>query len=65
MKDMLDFFNDHEARMERKAERFPKCFECGEVILDEDCYEFEGDLFCEECVCKHHKKKTEDYMNDN
>jgi hypothetical protein len=35
------------------------------VILDEDCYEFEGDLFCEECLCKYHKKKTEDYMNDN
>ena len=64
MKDMLDFFNDHDAAQERKKGRFPKCFECGEVILDEECYEFEGDLFCEECLLKYHKKKTEDYMND-
>ena len=62
MKDYNDFFNDHEARQEKKAERFPKCFDCGEVILDEFCFEFEGDLFCEDCLCKNHKKRTEDYI---
>ena len=60
MKDYNDFFNDHEDRQEKKAERFPKCFDCGEVILDEFCFEFEGDLFCEDCLCKNHKKRTEE-----
>lgn len=62
IKDYNDFFNDHEDEQERKTRRFPVCVDCDEVILDEECYEFDGDLICEDCLCKYHKKRTEDKL---
>lgn len=64
MKDMLDFFNDHEARQERKKERFPKCDCCGEHIQDEQFYRIFDYYICLECI-DDHLVDTEGYIDDD
>jgi formylmethanofuran dehydrogenase subunit E len=55
-------FNRYEAEQARMLERLPKCSECGEPIQDEDCYEFNDELICEECLKDNHRKQVEDLI---
>ncbi len=65
MYDNYDAFSWHDAQQERAEKawlaRCPECCECGRKIEDEECYEFGGDLYCEECMDKH-KVYTENHM---
>lgn len=66
-----DAWADASALYDREAEyekRLPICECCGNPIQDEDVYDFDGDLICEEClldyVRENFRKKTEEYMED-
>lgn len=54
---------DHEARLEQKLARLPRCSECGEPIQEEVCYEFNDELICEDCVMRYHRKYVDDYIS--
>lgn len=68
--DNLDAFNWHDERQERMLSRRPKCFWCDDHIQDEHCYEYEGDLYCPDCMEDnhpeymdiYHRESTEDYV---
>lgn len=65
--DNYDAFVAHEERKEREHQellkRLPKCSKCKRKILDEDCYEIGGNLYCEECI-ENSKVLTDDYMEE-
>ena len=43
---------------EREMARYPICAKCGERILDEFCYEEDGEYFCDDCFDKLHRVET-------
>lgn len=48
-------------RLETQRQQLPKCDCCGEPIQDEFCYEFDGDLICDECFieyCNEHYRRA-------
>lgn len=55
-------FDRYDRQQERQAERLPKCEECGERIQDEDYYDVEGEILCEECMKRKYRRKTEDCL---
>jgi formylmethanofuran dehydrogenase subunit E len=61
-----DPIRDHEER-EREAQAWldslPVCCECGEPIQDDECYEFDGELICPDCLKENHRKHTENYID--
>ena len=62
MLDNNDFFDMHDAEQQKQLDRLPKCSECGEPIQDDFCFEVNGDLFCDECMHKNHRKFVEDLI---
>ena len=46
-------FERWDAKREAELEKLPKCCECGEAIQSEYYYEFDGDLYCEDCLKDH------------
>ena len=38
-----------------RLDRLPRCCECDEPITDEQCYEINGDVYCERCMDGHRK----------
>lgn len=46
--------------MTDKMQELSKCYECGEPIQDEHCYEFNGEYICKRCLNDNHLKWTED-----
>ena len=65
IKDYNDLYDDYEAEQERKLARLPKCFECGEPIQDEDCYELDDErIVCPRCLNRYYRKDTEDFIRD-
>lgn len=55
-------FNRYDAEQTRMLARLPKCSECDEPIQDEDCYEFNDELICEQCLKDNHRKLVEYYV---
>lgn len=55
-------WEDHERKAEAWLAKRPVCYECGEHIQDEDCWELNGELICTDCLEANHKKCTEDYI---
>jgi formylmethanofuran dehydrogenase subunit E len=57
----------NEWRQEKWLKLRPKCARCHKHIQDEDCYEFDGNLICPDCIeeyiDEHYKRKTEDFIN--
>lgn len=49
------------AHQEAELDKLPKCYECGEPIQDEKCFEINDELICPRCMIKNHEKWTEDY----
>ena len=49
-----------QARLEA---RLPVCECCGEVIHDDDYYEIDNEILCEECMKDKYMKHTEDWLN--
>lgn len=52
----------HERQQEAWLRKLPVCYECGEHIQDDDCWELNGELICTDCLEANHKKCTEDYI---
>ena len=59
--DNYDLFCQHEEEQERWLQSLPKCYECGDPIQDEKCFEINGELICPKCLKKNHEKWTDDY----
>ena len=54
-------FLRYEEEMEEKLKERPVCDECGEPIRSDNLYEFDGVLFCEDCI-EEHRHSVEEYM---
>ena len=55
-------FAAHEAYCEAQLEKLPLCDCCGERIQEDFYIDFDGYLVCEECLDKHYKKSTDNYI---
>lgn len=60
--DNYDRFEMHMAEQERELDKLPECSECGEKIQTDECYEFNDELICPDCLKNYHKKWVEDYV---
>ena len=60
--DPIADFNRYEAEQQKLLEKLPICYECGEPIQTEDCYEINDELICPKCLKDNHRKKVEDYI---
>lgn len=58
---VLDYYN-WEAAEAAELEKLPKCAECGEPIVDDFCYEIDGELICEHCLKDNHRHWVEEYI---
>jgi formylmethanofuran dehydrogenase subunit E len=59
--DPIADFHRWDNDQQKQLDRLPKCAECGEPIQSEECFEFEGELICPECLKSNHRKWTSDY----
>ena len=48
-------FLSHDREQADRLERLPKCAHCGDPIQEDYGFEYEGDLYCEECFDWHIK----------
>ena len=55
-------YERYEAELESARELLPECEECGEKIEDDFLFDINDCLICEECLNKHFRKHTTDYM---
>lgn len=55
-----------ERERERRLARLPVCegFRCGKRIQDEDYYDVDGEILCEECMKRKYRRKTEDLLDE-
>ena len=60
--DYNDLHREHEARLQREADKLPKCCECDQPIYTDECYEINGELICPQCLVDNHLKHTDDYI---
>ena len=59
--DYNDLYDAYEAKQERLIDRLPKCAWCGEPIMDDYLYDFDGDTVCEACV-NDMRKAVDNYV---
>ena len=57
-------FEAYDRQQQNVLDKYPVCEECGNPITDEDCYEVEDSLICEQCLKDNHKKKTDNYIKE-
>lgn len=62
--DPIADYERYEADQEAKLDKLPKCDICGEPIQEDYLYCIYGDIFCEDCLKEHFRKRTEDCMDD-
>ena len=60
--DPIADFARHDAEQQRELNRLPKCYECGEPIQTDTCYEINDELICPECLKDNHRKWVDDYV---
>lgn len=60
--DPLADFHRHEAELQAKLDKLPKCVECDEPIQDDYCYEINSEYICEDCLKEYYRKSVEDLM---
>ena len=58
-------FERYDAEQQRQLEKLPKCVGCGEPIQDDDLFDVNGDLFCEECMMATFKRSVENYIKED
>ena len=61
--DPLADFARYDRRQQSRLNRLPKCDYCGEPIEDDYLYEINDVVICEECLCEHHRKDVEYYVD--
>lgn len=44
---------------QKELDRLPECSECGEKIMDEYCYEINGEYIHEHCMEENHRKSVD------
>lgn len=59
--DYYDKWAEYSRQQEEELKKLPECYECGEPIQTEECYEINGELICPKCLEENHRKRTEDY----
>lgn len=66
MLDNYDLFLRHEAQKEAEQaewlKRLPKCAKCNKPIQDDYLYDLGDEIVCENCLNKHYRKHTENFM---
>lgn len=60
--DNYDLWEDHQTQQDRAEAALPTCYECGNKIYEEFCYEFEGEPICDECMSENHRKSIDYFM---
>lgn len=60
--DNYDAYKRHEAEQEAARELLPECSYCGDKIEDEFLTDFDGTLLCDDCLSKHYRKRTANYI---
>lgn len=60
--DPIADFHRYDAEQQRQLERCPKCDYCDKHITEETYYDLDGDIVCEDCLDRHFKRFTEDYI---
>ena len=64
--DNLDLYHAYEDKREAEErawlERRPQCDYCGEPITDDECFNINGDLICEECMNAEFKVQVDNYV---
>ena len=59
--DPEDDFDRLDAEQARYEARLPKCEKCKQAIWDDDYYDIEGEILCEDCMKKKYRKNSHDY----
>ena len=62
--DIYDQWESHEREQERQLERLPYCDYGRHRIQDDDYYDIDGEILCEECMKRKYRRKTEDYYEE-
>lgn len=57
-----DFLRQDMEQARREA-RLPVCEKCKSVIYDDNYYDDDGEILCEECLLARYRKSTEDWVN--
>ena len=52
----------YDAERQKEIDKLPKCDVCGNPIQDEDLYDLDGTLVCEECLNAEYRKSVDDYI---
>lgn len=60
--DNYDKFKAYEDEKEARLEELPVCSECDEPIQTEECYEFNDELICPDCLKDNHRKWVDDIV---
>lgn len=61
--DPIADFHSYDAEREAELSKLPRCSECDERIQTDECYEFNGELICLDCLEKNHRKWVDDYID--
>lgn len=56
----FDYLDRKQAEYEA---RLPVCEKCGETINDDEFFEINGEILCEECMRDRYARRTEDLVN--
>lgn len=61
--DPIRDLEERERRRQKWLDSLPVCCECNQPIQDDECYEFDGELICPECLVENHRKHTDNYID--
>lgn len=62
--DYLDHWSEHNRQQEEELLKRPMCEYCEEHIQSDELYLINDCFVCPDCLEKHFKKRTEDYINE-
>lgn len=57
--DPISDYNRYCNEQQKELDRLPECSECGEKIMDEYCFEVNGEYICERCMNENHRKSVD------
>lgn len=55
-------YEKYSAHQERELQKLPKCSECGNPIMSDECWVIEDEIYCPDCAEDLFCKCTEDYI---
>jgi hypothetical protein len=61
--DPLDDFDRLDRKQAEYEARLPVCDECKQRIYEDNYFDIEGEILCEECMKNRYQRSTEDYAN--